>query len=344
YPKIYPLGYLISTIGLTVIAYAILRHQLLDIKIVIEKGLVYSGLLASISLIYITCIFTCEQFVQSYYGYHSFPISMLIAIFLGIILIPLRNRIQVFVDRLLYKGSTSEIAKKVELLEREVAEQEKFKAIATLASGMAHEIKNPLTAIKIFSEFLPERMEDKEFLLKFSKIVGNEVKRIDDIITQLLDFSKPAPINTQPTDIHSLIDDTLDFLNSKLIYKHIDIKKHYAPNTLINIDKNQIRQCLLNLFLNAIDAMPNGGSITITTLSSHALKTHQPTFQISIQDTGIGIAKDKIKNIFNPFYTQKDTGTGLGLAITKGIIEEHGGEISVESIKGKTVFTVVFKQ
>ncbi len=315
--------------------YAIFRYQLISLNIIIEKGLVYSILITLISLFYLLLIFTAERLFQNIYGYRSFSLSIFIAVLLGLIFVPLRNYIQRLIDRLLYKGSTSEIAHKVELLEREVAEKEKFKAVATLASGMSHEIKNPLTAIKTFSEYLPKKMDDKEFLMKFSKIVSHEVKRIDSIVNQLLDFSKPAPLQRKKTDIHLLIDETLDFLNSKFITKHIEIVRNYTtpntqnptPNTYINIDPNQIRQVLLNLFLNAIDAMDPNGTLTVTT---NADKEKQ-TYELRINDSGCGIPKEKLRQIFDPFYTQKDHGTGLGLAITKSIIDDHQGTINVES-------------
>ncbi len=349
--KIYPYGFYFVTLNILLVLYAIGKHQLMDIKIALNKSIVYTLLVSGLSLIYFCTIFLVENIFQNTLGYKSLPISLLLVCIISIFFIPLRNFIQQTIDRLLYKGNIHEITEKVELLEREVAEKEKFKAVATLASGMSHEIKNPLTAIKTFSEYLPKKLKDEAFLLKFSKIVSHEVKRIDSIVNQLLDFSKPAPLQRKKTDIHLLIDETLDFLNSKFIEKHIEIIRNYSTSvpgprlqprsggagehqassiSYINIDPNQIRQVLLNLFLNAIDAMTHKDMLTVSTNTI----ADGTMYEIRIQDTGCGIPKNKLKEIFDPFYTQKDHGTGLGLAITKSIIEDHGGRIRALSEEG----------
>lgn len=184
---------------------------------------------------------------------------------------------------------------------------------------------------------MPEKLDDKVFLKKFAAIVGSEVERIDQIVNQLMEFSKPAPPTPKPTAIHQLIDETLDFLNSQFIHNHIKIQRHYDPHqTHIMIDPNQIRQVLLNLLLNAIDAIHKEGTISIRTYTKH-----EHTFTISIHDTGEGIPPKIIKNIFDPFITQKNNGTGLGLTISRTIIEEHHGHIKVQSPKNKgTTFII----
>lgn len=327
---IYPIGIYLVPIYVIASSYAIIKHNLWDITVVIKKGLIYSILITQISIFYLILIFCSEKYLQNVYGYQSFAISITIAIFLGFIFVPLRNRIQYFVEKRLYKSSAPEASEKIELLEREVADKEKFKAVATLASGMSHEIKNPLTAIKTFSEHLPHKTHDPEFLHKFSKIVGSEVDRIDQIVNQLLTFSKPSPLDKKDTNLHKLIDETLDFLNSQFIDKHITIKRYYDSSLeTLYIDANRMRQALLNLCLNAVDAMPKGGTITIST------QLNKQSAIITVEDTGIGIPKDKLKNIFDPFFTQKDHGTGLGLSITKTIIDDHQGKIGATSTPGQ---------
>ena len=240
-------------------------------------------------------------------------------------------------DRFFFKGTPVEIAEQNELLRREVAEKEKFKAVATLAGGVAHEIKNPLTAIQTFSEFLPQKLNDKEFLNKFAAIVGTEVNRIDQLVHQLLDFAKPSPLSLKETNIHNLIDETLDFLNSKFIQHKIKIEKKYDINkeSLLSVDPIQLKQVFMNIFLNAIDAMSQSGTLTVAT------KTTDASLEIIIQDTGCGITPKDLSHIFDPFFSNKDNGTGLGLSITHGIIQEHKGKIRVESVGGQgTDFTI----
>ena len=329
--KIYPLGCLPTTIFILIIAYAILKHQLMDITIVIKKSIVYSLLITSISIIYLISVLTIERVFQSFLGYQTIIGSLLVAVIIAIIFTPLKNKIQYLVDKLFFKGTQIEIAEQNELLRREVAEKEKFKAVATLAGGVAHEIKNPLTAILTFSEQLPKKLRDEEFLNTFSRIVGNEVYRINDLVHQLLDFAKPSPLSLKETNIHNLIDETFDFLNSKFIQHEIKIEKKYDINkeSLLSVDPIQLKQVFMNIFLNAIDAMSQGGTLTVIT------KPIDASLEIIIQDTGCGITKKDLSHIFDPFFSNKDKGTGLGLSITHGIIQEHKGKIRVESAVGQ---------
>lgn len=280
-------------------------------------------------------------------------ISVATAFVIGALFFPLHNYIQRLVDKLIFKKTTEEISKENELLRAEVLNSEKLKSVAVLASGMAHEIKNPLTALKTFSEYLPNKLNDKEFLQKFSRIVGGEVNRIDELVNELLEFARPAPIQLKETNVNKLIADTLDFLNSKFLQQKITVKPDLSPecDTPIMLDANKIRQALLNIILNAIDAMPKGGTLTAVTRgwglgvsdsSNPQPLNPNPSIKISITDTGCGIEKDKLVTIFDPFYSTKDSGTGLGLPITHSIIKDHHGEIKVESVVGQgTTFTII---
>jgi len=322
------LNVLISTYVIMT-TFAIFKHQLLDIKIIIQKGLIYSLLITLVSLSYLIFIFIAEKMAQSSLGYTSIVQSIIIAFVLGVFLIPLRHFIQRIVERYIFKGTAEENAYKNEMLMMQVAQSEKFKTLSTLSSGLAHEIKNPLTAITTFCEHLPKKIHDKEFLENFSKIVGNESARINDLVDQLLEYGKPAPPAIKDTDINKIIIDTTILLSNQIVEHKIELISEIEEtnNHLIKLDPNQFRQALLNLFLNAIDVMPSGGILRVMT----ALNSHQDRLTITISDTGPGIHKSKIKHIFDPFYTSKDTNTGLGLSITQGIIERHGGRIFVKS-------------
>ena len=205
-----------------------------------------------------------------------------------------------------------------------------MKTVAIMASGMAHEIKNPLTPIKTFSEQLPSHLDDKEFLLKFSKIIGKEVDRIDNLVQQLLNFAKPAPPQLKQVNIHQLIEQTLELLNNDLIRHKISLNTSFEnKNILIRLDPQQIKQALLNIFLNAIDAMPEGGLLSVNT------NTQSNKLCMTITDTGNGINAEDINHIFDPFFSKKDHGTGLGLSITHEIIKNHNGKIFAESELGQ---------
>ena len=351
--NIYPHGNFLVPIHAFSVTYAILRHQLFEIKIVIKKSLIYSFLILFVALLYFSIIFISERILHGFWGYKSLTISVATAFLIGILFFPLHNYIQRLVDKLIFKKTTEEISKENELLRAEVLNSEKLKSVAVLASGMAHEIKNPLTALKTFSEYLPNKLDDKEFLQKFSRIVGGEVNRIDELVNELLEFARPTPIQLKETNVNKLIVDTLDFLSSKFLQQKITVKPDLAPecDTPIMLDANKIRQALLNIILNAIDAMPDGGTLTAVTRgwglgvsdsSNPQPLTPNPLIQITFTDTGCGIEKDKLVTIFDPFYSTKDSGTGLGLPITHSIIKDHHGEIKVESVVGQgTTFTII---
>ena len=221
-------------------------------------------------------------------------------------------------------------------LREELQKTEKLKAVATLAAGMAHEIKNPLTSIKTFTEYLPKKHNDPVFVEKFNAVVGNEVDRINNIVKQLLEFSRPSELKLKKTDINSLLDETLSLLNNDLLKYNIKAKKDYSDINIVNADPSQIRQVFLNLLLNAIDSMKTGGTIHVATGQKDANEVF-----VSISDTGHGIPREDIGRIFDPFFTRKDEGTGLGLSVVHGIIKKHRGTIAVKSVPEKGTSFVV---
>ncbi len=327
-------NYLVPIHSLTV-TYAILKNQFLNIEFAIRKSTTYSLLIACISFIYLITVFMIEKFTQHTFGYNSTLISILLAFFIGLVFIPLRNGIQRVVDSFFFQSPVEEIIHQNELFKKEMIASEKYKTISTLTSGIAHEIKNPLTVINTFSEKLPERMDDQEFLTKFSKLISYEVTRINSMVHHLLDYTKPKlEFILSDCKVHQLIDDTLDFFNAQFIkYKIEVIKKYGADNDLtVRLDQNQIRQVLINLLINAIDAMSSGGQLTISTnIKSTPFSFTSKILEINIKDSGSGINPEDIPHIFEPFYTKKDKGNGLGLAISESIIKGHNGKISVKS-------------
>lgn len=322
------------------VTYIIFRHQFLGINIVIQKGLFYSLLIAVFTGLYLILILVTELIFKSLIGYKSVFLSLSSAFIIAILFNPIRNKIQKLTDQIFLGKTSEEFAQENKLLHQELERSQRLKAASTLALGLAHEIKNPLTTIKTFAEFLPEKFQDKDFVGKFSKLVPMEVERINNIVHQLLDFSKPAPPSFRNTNIHQLIKDILVFLSNDFLKKKIKVVETYADSTfIINIDPIQIKQALLNIILNGIEAMPQGGVLSISTV------INQDCFEIEISDTGTGIDVKDISHIFDPFFSTKDKGTGLGLSITHQIIKNHGGMIEVKSIKGvETNFTIKLKR
>ncbi len=350
--EVYPFGYALITIFLSIITYAIIVHKLLDINIAIKQSIAYSILLAVILIFYLITVLLLERLIREHFGYTSIAVSIFTAFFIGLLFIPLRNRIQYIVDKLFFHRSSAEIAEENRRLMQEAEKMDQLKSVATLASGVAHEIKNPLTAINTFAEQLPKRLNDKEFLKKFSRIVGSEVTRINDLVHNLLDYAKPSPPKRTPTDITRLIDETLELLSNAFVKYNIKIKPDYEPiaRVPVSIDAKQIRQALINILYNALEAMTGGGKLTVSVrLSAVSSQPSEKSLKadscllIAVRDTGPGIPNKDLQNLFIPFFTTKDGGTGLGLSVTRGIIEQHGGSLTARNHpEGGAEFTIQF--
>jgi len=297
------------------------------IEIIYKKGLLYSILIAILSAIYLLLIIIIESLFRGVIGYQSFLLSLFSAFLMALLFNPLRQKIQTFVDRIFLGKSPEEIAKENELLKQELERSERLKAASTLALGLAHEIKNPLTTLKTFSEFLPKKFKEEDFVTKFSKIIPAEVDRINNIVHKLLDFSKPTPPILKSVNICSIVKETLELMSNDFLKRRITLIEECADhNLMVAVDAAQIKQVFFNVILNALDSMPRGGKIHITTKVKNTKQ-----IEIILKDEGCGIPKKDMKNIFNPFFTTKDEGTGLGLAISHQIIKNNKGEIEVES-------------
>jgi signal transduction histidine kinase len=208
---------------------------------------------------------------------------------------------------------------------------DRLASLGTLTAGLAHEIRNPLVAIKTFIQLLPERLEDEEFRNHFLKIASGEVDRISLLINELLDFARPSDPKFELEDINNILDGMILLISTEAKKKQIHIIKNYAADLPpVNIDREQIKQVFLNILLNAVEATTENGEITVKTRSF--VKTEGESYiQIEFTDTGRGIPKEHLEDIFNPFFTTKATGSGLGLSISNQIIQDHKGYIDVES-------------
>ncbi len=236
----------------------------------------------------------------------------------------------------------------VRQLELQVRRTDRLASLGTLAAGMAHEIKNPLVSIKTFTQLLPERYDDADFRDTFSSLVGGEVKRIDSIVNQLLRFSRPSKPVLAPSLLHEILSNSLKLIQQQLHSKNIQLVTSFTLNSdRINADGDQLGQALINFLLNAIESMPDGGTLTVTTQhpprNGDTGARHTPTLQVSIQDTGSGISPENLSHVFDPFFTTKSQGTGLGLSVAHGIIQEHSGCIDIQSEVGQgTTFILTF--
>ncbi len=181
-----------------VLAYAIIKHRLMDIRVIIRRSLIFSILVTILTVGYFVLVYAGEWLLRMSFGYHSIGLSLVAFALMALVFQPLKVGIQRAVERCFFRAPHEELIKRMERLEQEVRKTDQMKAVAILAAGLAHEIKNPLTAIKTFTEFLPTRHTDAEFREKFHRIVGKEVTKIDQIVRHLLDFAKPVPTTLQP--------------------------------------------------------------------------------------------------------------------------------------------------
>jgi signal transduction histidine kinase len=212
---------------------------------------------------------------------------------------------------------------------------DRLASLGTLTAGLAHEIRNPLVAIKTLTQLLPERLDDEEFRTQFLQIASGEVDRISSLVTELLEFARPSDPKLEMEDINTVLDGMILLVSTETKKKQINIIKNYAPDlSPIQIDREQIKQVFLNVLLNAIEATSENGKITVKT-RTFTKPGGEPYAQIEFNDTGCGIPGEYIEDIFNPFFTTKSTGSGLGLSISNQIIQEHRGYIDVESQLGK---------
>jgi signal transduction histidine kinase len=240
---------------------------------------------------------------------------------------------------LLVVQDTSSIRK----LEEQIRRSDRLASIGTLAAGMAHEIKNPLVCLKTFVQLLPSQYDDPDFRNTFIPLLGNEVERINAIVSQLLNFSRPVKPTLVPLSLHAALDAAWQLAAQQLKAKGLVFERRYRAerNHLLG-DQRLLGQVFLNLFLNGIDAMERGGTLTVTTQTVEPpetpwLPSPQKTdawIEVRVCDTGRGVAPEDRQRIFDPFFTTKANGTGLGLSVAHGIILEHQGLINVESAPG----------
>lgn len=231
--------------------------------------------------------------------------------------------------------------KKVES-EIQLIQSENQASVGKLAAGVAHEINNPLTAVLTFTHLILRRDDLADEVRSDLETVASQTERVRKIVKSLLDFSRQTAIAPEPTDINSLIEDSVGLMKNQALIKDVNLFFLGEKELLaLTLDRNQCQSVLINLIINALDATPSGGKIEILTRKTNIKKGSG--VEIIIADTGSGISPDHMDKLFDPFFTTKEVGkgTGLGLAVTAGIIDRHGGTIKVRSKPGTgTTFVI----
>jgi PAS domain S-box-containing protein len=220
-------------------------------------------------------------------------------------------------------------------IQEEILRMDRLVSLGKLASGIAHELRNPLAGIKTTAQALGEEMSGEDSRREYLHRITKEIDRLNDLLKTFFSFAKPQNLNLVHCHIKEIINEIIPFLIKEIADKGIRFNETYHPKlSKIKVDKTQMHQVFLNLFLNAIQAMPNGGELKIeaspmVSTSPEGLK--QNFIKVVISDTGKGIPPHIVHKIFDPFFTTKPKGIGLGLSITYQIIKKHLGTIKVES-------------
>lgn len=230
-------------------------------------------------------------------------------------------------------------------IQEEILRMDRLVSLGKLASGIAHELRNPLAGIKTTAQALSEEMSKDDSRREYLNRITKEIDRLNELLKTFFSFAKPQKLNLVYCHIKDIINEIIPFLIKEIADKGIHFFENYHPQLpKIKVDKTQMHQAFLNLFLNAIQAMPYGGELKIVVIpiTSYSLDGSKQNFiKINISDTGKGIPPHIVHRIFDPFFTTKPKGIGLGLSITYQIVKKHGGTIKVESELGKGTSFVI---
>lgn len=207
---------------------------------------------------------------------------------------------------------------------------ERLATAGKMSASFAHEIRNPLSSMRMLSQMLmkkpdvtPEQQQSLEYILE-------EIERIDNIVKGLMDFARPTTLNLAQQTLTPILQSVLALMKANLEHHHIKVVSDFSPElTDFQFDPDKIKQAFMNVVLNGMEAMPEGGTLTVSTFKQ------ENTVCLKVTDTGIGISEEDIEHLFEPFFTRKDKGTGLGLANVKRILEEHDGKIKIDSTLGE---------
>jgi signal transduction histidine kinase len=226
---------------------------------------------------------------------------------------------------------------------RRTLRAERLAAVGTLAAGLAHEVRNPLNSAMLQLQVLRRRVErgnlDAASLTAIVQVVEDEIRRLDRLVTDFLAFARPAPLELRSVNLAELVTSVAELMRAEATAQNVTLEARVdRSDACVEAEPERLRQVMLNLMRNAIEAMPRGGTLTVRTRAAD----QHGNVGVEVEDTGPGFPEDA--PIFDAFYTTKEQGTGLGLAITHRVIADHGGSLRVESRPGRTLFHVLLPQ
>jgi two-component system sensor histidine kinase HydH len=226
-------------------------------------------------------------------------------------------------------GATLFWRRKVAGLQAEVARQERLAAMGTLAAGVAHEIRNPLSSIKGFATYFRGKFAPGSKDHELAEVMIGEADRLNRVVSELLELTRPSELRAVESAPAELLSHAVRLVQDDCRARGITVRKQFADIGPVFLDSDKILQAVLNLLLNAIQAMPEGGTLTVSA------QTVKDRLEVRVSDTGHGIPKESLERVFDPYFTTKNQGTGLGLATVRTIVEAHGGRVRVVSEPGR---------
>jgi PAS domain S-box-containing protein len=241
---------------------------------------------------------------------------------------PTENKVKLILyqGKLAVAGICRDITGRMEM-EKQIRESENLAHIGQLATSLAHEIRNPLSSVKMNIQILLKNVAFDGNDKRRMEIMSSEISRLEKILAEMLDFAKPLRLYLEPTLINNVIESCLDIIDVKIKEKNISIKKRYSKRIpWIMLDRDKLEQAIINVLLNSVEAMSPGGEIDILVKKE---KSHGGSIRLEIADNGPGISESDLLYVFDPFFSNKKKGTGLGLSNAKKIIESHGGSVSI---------------
>lgn len=296
------------------------------------------GLAASL---FATVIYSPHIFLHWQHGHFDYSINQYaeVVIFnlVGSVMGALGDRLKRARERA--ERNANERRKAYEELQRtfeQLLQAEKLAALGELAAGIVHEVRNPLGAIKGAVEILEDELPVESPRREFSNLAKKEIERLDKLVGEFLRFARPATLSIGLNDLNEIVESVASLVQNQALSQGISVEKKLQPNLLkVSVDDEQIKQVLLNLAMNSLQAMPNGGQLVFRTFEK------EENCVVEVEDTGTGIEEKDLSKIFDPFFTTKEKGVGLGLSIAYKIISQHKGEMTVTSNQNGTVFSLL---
>jgi len=226
--------------------------------------------------------------------------------------------------------------RKLEQAHERLIESEKMAALGRLSATLSHELRNPLAGLKGASQLLLRKTSNNDERKQYVHLILEEVERLGKIVEDLIHFAKPKVLQYDLIDANKIIEDTILLHMENLTQKGITLRKRLSKLPLIKADRDKFKQVIVNIILNAMDAMTDSGELLVSSSVTISEETGREVATFQFKDTGKGISDEILANVFEPFFTTKSDGVGLGLAVCKSIIQQHGGSILIQSNKNST--------